>query len=170
MIVNLIGKILFFSGSCALGIAFAMDLQKRLSTLREMQKSLEVLDRELGFALLPVEGLLSKVANNAKNEVKFFFDECIVRFASRQEERLEDIWKDSLKVELPSLAEEDKAIIEEIGSVLGRYDGESQQKAFQNIRNRLEENLEKVKSEIGQKIKIYVVLGVVFGVFFVVVF
>lgn len=174
MLVNVVGKFLFFFGATALGIAMAMELQKRCSVLREMLKSLEVLDRELGFALLPVEGLLLKAASGAKEEVKSFFEECMIRFSKREEESLEqsleDIWVESLKEELPSLQDEDKVIIEEIGAVLGRYDGESQQKAFKQIYDRLQENVVKAKQELDQKGKVYIVLGVVTGLFFAIVF
>jgi stage III sporulation protein AB len=155
-------------GATVLGLQHAAGLRHRVSCLKEFLTALERLERELAFALLPVDVLLCQMQAGTRGAAHRFFSSCEERFCKRGEERLEEIWSEEMqKIPLP-LCEEDRTLLQEIGSILGRYDGDSQQLAFQRIHSRLEESIQKAKEESERMGKVYCVLGITVGMFCVI--
>lgn len=168
VVLHIIGKILLLGGMSACGLFYALRLQKRVSCLREILLAVERLERELFFALLPVEELLRKMGESAHGMARRFFGGCEQRFHKRGEERLEDIWVSEMKAGYLPLEEEDLNILQEVGAVLGKYDGDSQKLALERIYGRLEEVLSKAKERSARQSKVYGILGVAAGVFCVI--
>jgi stage III sporulation protein AB len=163
--LQIIGKCLVLLGMTAFGLQQAMGLRRRVSCLREFQSALERLERELAFALLPVPVLLAQMRDGTRGSAYQFFACCEERFCQRGEERLEEIWKDELMGQSLPIQEEDKSLLQEIGSILGRYDGDSQRLAFQRIHGRLEEVIAHAKEEAERMGKVYSALGITIGMF-----
>jgi stage III sporulation protein AB len=151
-----------------MGIQHAVALRRRVSCLNEFLMALERLERELAFALLPVDILLEQMRVGARGAAHQFFISCEERFSQRGEERLEEIWSHNLQMLPLPLREEDRVLLQEIGSILGRYDGDSQRLAFQRIHGRLEESIQGAKAEAERMGKVYPTLGVAFGFFFMI--
>jgi len=154
----IIGKFLIFLGISALGFQYAHGLKGRASCLRDVLGALERLERELGFALLPVEILLKQMKEGSRAAAEFF-RQCEARFQSRGEERLEEIWTETLQESTLPLTEEDKRLVQEIGGIMGRYDGDSQRQAFARIHDRLKMQQEEAAEEAARMGKVYSVLG-----------
>lgn len=163
----IIGKILLLGGMSACGFLYALRLQKRASCLSDLLLAVERLERELIFALLPVEELLHKMGESSHGVARRFFLGCKLRFQGREEERLEEIWSSEIKEDYLPL-EEDLRILQEIGAVLGKYDGDSQKLALERIYGRLEESMSKAKERSSRQGKAYGMLGVAAGVFCVI--
>lgn len=160
-----VGKCLLFGGLLGLGLVCAGSLRRRVRCLRDVLGALERLERELSFSLPPVEALLRKMQTGCGRDSLAFFEACLARFSTRGEERLEEIWSACLKESALPLREEELRLAEEIGAVLGRYDGESQSDAFRRIRDRLELCLAQAREEAGRMGRVYVVLGFCLGLF-----
>lgn len=163
--LHILGKILLLCGMTVLGFQHAIRLRRRVSCLKEFLAALERLERELAFALLPVDVLLCQMRSGSHGPAQCFFSFCEERFSKRGEERLEEIWMDGLQnIPLP-LSEEDRTLLEQIGSILGRYDGDSQRLGFQRIHGRLEEVILEAKEESERMGKVYPVVGLTVGIF-----
>ena len=161
--LQILGKLLIFAGISVLGLQYAVGLKRRASCLRDFLGALERLERELGFALLPVETLLSQMKEGSHGAAEQFFSHCERRFRTRGEERLEEIWSESLMAMPSPLSDEDKRLIQEIGGVMGRYDGESQRQAFARIHDRLRMRQEEAAELAARMGKVYTVLGLSIG-------
>jgi len=156
---------LILLGASALGLQLAAGLRKRTSCLKDFLAALERLERELCFALLPVEALLCQMKDGSRRESQNFFSFCEARFVGRREERLEEIWNEALCAVALPLRDEDRRLLQEIGAVLGRYDGDSQGLAFQRIHGRLETQICEAGEEAARMGKVYSVLGISIGIF-----
>lgn len=162
--LHILGNSLIFVGMSMLGWRYAAGLRARASVLRAFLSAVECLERELSFALMPVEQLLRTLSAGRAGEVQGFFARCAEEFANRQEERLDDIWRATLP-SLRSLTEEDRRLIGEIGTVLGRYDGDSQRQAIWQIHERLATQCTVAAEEAQRLGRVYTVLGVTGGIF-----
>ena len=163
--LHILGKCFLLIGMTVLGLQHAAGLKKRLACLKEFLTALERLDRELAFALLPVDVLLCQLREGARGPAYHFFASCEEKFSQRGEERLEEIWISQLSEGSLPLHEEDQSLLQEIGAVLGRYDGDSQRLAFQRIHGRLEDTILQAKEEAERMGKVYRTLGVTIGIF-----
>lgn len=161
--LQIVGKLLVFLGISALGFQYALGLKRRATCLRDFIGALERLERELGFALLPVPVLLAQMKEGSRAATRPFFVRCETRFSTRGEERLEEIWEEALLEAAMPLSEEDKRLIQEIGGVMGRYDGDSQRQAFARIHDRLKIQQEEATEEAARMGKVYTVLGLSVG-------
>ncbi len=162
--LHILGNCLIFVGMSLLGWRYAAGLRARTRALRAFLSAVERLERELHFALLPVEQLLDTLSAGRQGEVQAFFARCAKDFASREEERLDEIWRGALPA-LRSLSEEDKRLVGELGTVLGRYDGDSQRQAIWQIHERLNEQGNLAAEEAQRLGRVYTVLGVTAGIF-----
>lgn len=159
----ILGKVLIFLGISTLGFQHARGLKQRASCLRDFLGALERLERELGFALLPVEVLLQQMKEGSRGAAQQFFHQCETRFRSRGEERLEEIWWEALQETPLPCSEEDKRLVQEIGGIMGRYDGDSQRQAFARIHDRLKMQQEEAAEESARMGKVYSVVGLSLG-------
>ena len=74
-------------------------------------------------------------------------------------------WETVLReADLP-LSDEDRGLLAEFGQVLGRYDGESQQRALQALLDRLGEQVETARQTARRLVRVDVTLGVTAGLF-----
>ena len=166
--LQLIGRCLLLGGIAALGFNKEMALKRRVTGLRGFQRATEQMERELTFSLPPIIMLLGRIGKGSSGVAATFFAGCQTRFSNRGEERLEEIWSATVE-ELPSyLLEEDRQVIQEIGGILGRYDGESQREALLHVQRRLEENLQRATEEAERLGKVYTALGITIGLFVVI--
>ncbi len=161
--LQLIGRLCVFLGVSMIGLLLRRGLYRRVSCLRELLRGLECVERELAFALPPVEALLERLAQETRGECRAVYLSCRERFIFRGEERLEEIWTACFEAaELP-LEEEDLNLIREVGGILGRYDGESQRLALRSIQSRLGGQITAAREEAGRMGKVYGTLGVSLG-------
>ena len=74
-------------------------------------------------------------------------------------------WETVLReADLP-FSDEDRGLLAEFGQVLGRYDGESQQRALQALLDRLGEQVETARQTARRLVRVDVTLGVTAGLF-----
>lgn len=165
--MEVLGKCLLFAGLCSIGLVAAQRLQRRASCLRDFLGALERLARALSFALPRVDVLLLEMERGCRQESLAFFKACRARFAARGEERLEELWSVCLQAAALPIGEEECRLLDALGAVLGRFDGESQVQAAQQLHARLELYAAKASEEAARLGRVYVVLGICLGLFFV---
>ncbi|MEG0321950.1 MAG: stage III sporulation protein AB, partial [Oscillospiraceae bacterium] len=83
-------------------------------------------------------------------------------------ENLDSVWRTAAAEELPMLKSEDVAVLAALGAVLGRYDGEGQQKSLALTLERLGHCMENAKGERDRLGKVYGVLTLSVGAFLVI--
>ena len=157
---TLAGKGLLFGGCVALGILTGLGRLRRVACLEEFRRILSSLARELTFSLRPLPELAEDVAGSGPA------GECLRAcrrcFLASGGESWAESWETVLReTDLP-LSDEDRGLLAEFGQVLGRYDGESQQRALQALLDRLGEQVETARQTARW---VDVTLGVTAGLF-----
>lgn len=159
----LAGKGLLFGGCVALGVLTGLGRLRRVACLEAFRRLLSALARELAFSLRPLPELAEKVAD--AGPAGAFLRACRRRFLEAGGESWAESWGETLRAADLPLAEEDLRLLAEFGQVLGRYDGESQQRALQGLLTRLGEQLEAARRTARRLVRVDVTLGVTAGLF-----
>ena len=153
---TLAGKGLLFGGCVALGILTGLGRLRRVACLEEFRRILSSLARELTFSLRPLPELAEDVAGTGPA------GECLRAcrrcFLASGGESWAESWETVLR-------DEDRGLLAEFGQVLGRYDGESQQRALQALLDRLGEQVETARQTARRLVRVDVTLGVTAGLF-----
>ena len=166
--MELIGKCLVLGGMTVMGLWHAAGLRSRVSCLGAFVGAVERAQRELAFSLPPVEELLGRMGEGLRDPAGKWFQDCCAFFQQRKEECLGEIWSRHLRVGTLPLKEEDLTLLDGLGGLLGRFDGESQEKALGQIHVRLEEQLAVARADAERLGKVYGTLGLTMGLFFII--
>ena len=151
--IRLAGAALLALGGLGLGLAAVERLTGRVNDLRELERAVETLERELGWRLAPLPEALERAAEGASGRVARFFRLCGVECISAAQ---------------LCLRREDAAVLEELGGVLGRYDGDSQRQALERTAARLGSQLELARERRERLGRLYGILGVSGGLLLVI--
>lgn len=128
---RLLGAALVVAGGVSLGLCAVAWLDGRVRDLGELAAGLDALQRELGWRLAPLPQALDGAAKAVRGPAADFFTLCAQRARSPDGRAFQEIWRDSLDASPLRLKGEDKALLERLGGVLGRYDGDSQRLALE---------------------------------------
>lgn len=162
--IKLTGMLLIVGAGAWAGIWAAKQTEYREMLLHSLVKSLELLEWELSFRLPLLKELFYELARNTSEPVSDFYLEC-----GKQTETTEcstaEIWEKAVRERLPGLKNGDYEALFALGTVLGRYDAESQKNSVSAVRERLQSCLQDAAEEKKQKGRIYSTLGAAAGVF-----
>ena len=165
---GLLGRLLIFSGCTILGVSQGRALTQRTQCLEQFRVTLAELSRELAFSLRPLPELAEQAARHSIPPVSDFFTACQREFSASGGESWAESWHRTLEhLDLP-LLDSDCRILREAGHILGRYDGEAQQKALTGVLTRLERAEEEARARAGRLFRVDVVLGVSAGLFWLI--
>ena len=167
--LRLLGAVLLTGGAGALGFGAAARLNRRVHVLRLFTEALERMERELSFRLTSIPELFALLSDQLSLPVGIFFARCRGNLFRLGEERLEDLWRNTLAESDLELEPEEQQILETLGGILGRYDGEGQTQALALARAQLEQCLEAAVAERNKMGKVYGALGLAAGAFLVIV-
>ena len=163
--MRLLGAVLVVAGCGALGLAGAARLDGRVRDLGELAAGLDTLQRELGWRLAPLPQGLDTAARAVRGPAAQFFAHC-AREAGRQEGRsFQQVWREGLSAVPLRLASEDRALLERLGPVLGRYDGDSQRLALEDTAAGLRTLQGEAADDRRRLGRVYGVLGMTAGLF-----
>lgn len=166
--LSLLGAALVTAGTGAIGFGAAAQLGRRVGELRAMVTALELMERELSFRLTPIPELLDELSRRTPLPARPLFARCLGGLDRLGEESLGQIWTAAVEETLHDLRGEDRAILAELGQVLGRFDGDGQGQAVGQARLRLSHQLEGAERERDSHGRLYGALGVTAGAFFVI--
>ena len=160
----LLGKTLLFFACFWLGWDRARRRKVRLAWLREFRRVVADLGRELAFSLEPLDRLMERAAQGNGPSASFFkcCQEC---YEQNGGESWAESWRDAMeKASLP-IQEADCHVMSQAGEILGRWDGETQQKALGDLLSRLDESIFDGAEEAKRLFRVDLALGITAGLF-----
>lgn len=163
--LRLLGALLLTGCGLALGLGAVGMLQRRAAALAGWRGALELLGAELEFSLPPMNELLIRASGAAGEPVKGSLRAAAEGLTALGEQSFEDIWSQALSRCAPPLLREDVELLGRLGSLLGRYDGQSQRQAVEQVRKELDARERHVREELRQSGKAWAAAGVSLGAF-----
>ena len=166
--MRLLGAAMLIAGASALGLGAVGRLDGRVRDLRELLAGVEALQRELGWRLAELPEALDLAAGASGGRAAGFFLRCAQGAAHLEGSPFRKVWREALEDSRLRLGREDRAPLEQLGTVLGRYDGDSQRQALESAAARLEQR-QAIAAEDRKRLgRVYGVLGVTAGLFLVI--
>lgn len=166
--IRLMGAALLTGGSAALGFGAVRHLEGRVRDLRELVTGLELMERELSWRMAPLPEVLHQAAEETQGRPSEFFGLCAQGAAHLNGRPFYKVWRQAAEASQLRLEGADVSLLEQLGGVLGRYDGESQKQALSAAVSRLEEQRAEAVSQRDRLGKVYGMLGVTAGIFLVI--
>lgn len=160
---RLLGAALVIAGCGALGLRAVARLDGRVRDLGELAAGLDTLQRELGWRLAPLPQALDGAARAVRGPAADFFARCAQRARSPDGQAFQEVWRDSLNASPLRLKEEDKVLLDRLGGVLGRYDGDSQRLALEDAAAGLRSLQGAAADDRSRLGRVYGVLGAAAG-------
>ncbi len=167
--LKIIGVMFVLFGSVGIGWSIIRRMNARVAALRSLAAALDALECELDFSLPSLEMWLQSVSDRVTEPAASFFRTCVNRMKAREGLTLSEVWKETAEKELSVLKPDDVETLMLVGSVLGRYDAESQKNAISTARIRLEAQTKQASEEFGKCGKVYGTLSAAVGIFIVIV-
>lgn len=160
---RLLGAALLIAGGGALGLGAIARLDGRVRDLGELAAGLDALQRELGWRLSPLPQALNTAARAVHGPAADFFVRCTQGAERGEGKSFQEVWGESLTAVPLRLKPEDRAFMERLGPVLGRYDGDSQRLALEDAAAGLR-SLQGAASDDRSRLgRVYGVLGTAAG-------
>ena len=163
--IRLLGAALLTAGCGGLGLSAVNRLDGRVQDLRELSAGLEILLRELGWRLAPLPKALEAAAAGVHGRAARFFAFCAEGAEQLAGTPFRSLWSRGLEQCPLRLGREDRALLEQLGPVLGRYDGDSQRLAVYNVLAALGRQQARAEDDRQRLGRVYGVLGVTAGLF-----
>lgn len=167
--IRLMGAALLTAGCGGLGLGAVGRLDGRVRDLRELSAGLEILQRELGWRLSPLPKALEAAAGGAQGRAARFFEFCAQGAGCLAGTPFLQLWREGLERCPLRLEREDQALLEQLGPVLGRYDGDSQRQAVEGVLAGLSRQQAQAEEDRRRLGRVYGVLGVTVGLFLAIV-
>ncbi len=166
--IRFLGAVLLSLGGLGIGLAAVSRLAGRVRDLRELESAVETLERELGWRLAPLPEALERAAEGIGGRTARFFRLCARGASAPDGGPFRQVWTECMGASRMYLEREDAAILEELGTVLGRYDGDSQRQALERAAARLTEQRKKAEERRERLGRLYGILGLSGGVLLVI--
>lgn len=166
--IRLIGAVLLAGGASVLGFGAVRGLEKRVSVLDQLLAGLETVRRELEWRLPPLPELMKQASECTRDQVSDFFRLCSVGAMQLNGRTFASVWQMGLESADIPLEDEDRAALERLGSVLGRYDGNCQCQTLDESLEGLKRLRAAARERRDRMGKVYGALGLTAGAFLVI--
>ena len=161
--IRMVGAVLLAAGSCALGLSAVGHLEGRVRDLRDLVAGLEVMERELAWRLPPLPELLERAAQATGGHAAQFFRLCAQGAGHLNGRAFRQVWTQGEEASGLRLEGTDRLLLEQLGAVLGRYDGDSQRQALAGAGERLEQQRLQAQAQRQRLGRVYGTLGIAAG-------
>ncbi|MDL2273619.1 stage III sporulation protein AB [Oscillospiraceae bacterium OttesenSCG-928-G22] len=161
--LQIIGAVLIILGTAGIGLFEVYRLNLHIETLSGFLSALELMESEIYFNISPLYDICKKLTRSARAPLRPFFAALSEGGGDVAGESFGDLWKRTLETMKLELGGEERQVLLELGSTLGRYDIEGQAKAISYVRRRFEGFLKEavdVKSKMG---RVYGTVGLAAG-------
>lgn len=163
--IRLAGAVLLCAGSALLGFCAVRHLDRRVKDLQFLIHALESMVRELSYRMAPLPELLQFAAAQTEGKVGLFFELCAQGAEHLNGRSFQRVWEQAMEASQMRLESSDLEYLNQLGSILGRYDGDSQRQALEGAVQRLEEQRKTAAEQSSRLGKVYGVLGLTAGAF-----
>lgn len=168
--VKFIGSIMITAAAAMIGFLKVKSLSEHVKALNAVISALEVMRAEILFRLTPLPEIMSQLSRNSDDPISCFFESCAEKLKTETSKPFTAIWNEALSEhpELP-FSQEERTVLADLGTVLGRYDPEQQAKAIGLAESRLDRFLKKAEAVRATQGRMYGALGVIIGICIVIV-
>lgn len=169
--LKIVGSIMIITSSVMVGMHFKNGLASRVKSLEEFVYLLDFISREIGINLTEIPDIFLDFKGRSISNLNHFIRALNDKIASDDESftfkwiNSIDEYKDDL-----GLMDEDIRVLNQLGSVFGRYTATEQLKSIKYAKKSLEYNLKTSKAELMQKGNVYKVTSVCIGIILVLCF
>lgn len=166
--IRLLGAALVIAGSAAVVLKEVWRLDGRVKDLVELSAGLETLQRELCWRLTPLPEAMNEAAEGTHGRAAALFVWCAQETRHLDGRAFQRVWQDGLECCPLLLNEEDRAALERLGAVLGRYDADGQRQAIDSAVGSLNHQKTQAAEDRSRLGRVYGVLGITAGLFLVI--
>lgn len=163
--IRFLGAALLMAGCGGLGLSAVNRLDSRVRDLRELSTGLEILQQELSWRLSPLPEALDAAAGGTHGSAARFFSYCAQGSRRLAGTPFRTLWSRGLEECPLRLSRSDRALLEQLSPILGRYDGESQRQAVENVLTGLSRQQAQAEDDRRRLGRVYGVMGLTAGVF-----
>ena len=152
--------------STRLGVLLSKKYKYRLDELDEFQNEFKIIENKIKYTYQPLEEIFTDISEISSYEIKKFFINVAENIKSKG---AETAWKEGLDKSELSIKKEDKEVLKEFGTLLGKTNKEGQLNQISFTNELLERQVEKARKEREKNEIMYQKLGLIFGVGLVIV-
>lgn len=156
------------AGCAAASFGAVCRLDGRVKDLEELTAGLETLQRELCWRLTPLPEAMKEAAGGIHGRAAELFDWCAGESRRLDGRTFQQVWQDGLERCPLALNKEDRAVLERLGPVLGRYDADGQRQAIEGAADSLNHRKVQATEDRNRLGRVYGVLGLTAGLFLVI--
>lgn len=166
--LRLAGALLLAIGPTVVGFHAADRLRRRPRRLRELAAALEQMEREIAYRLTPLPELFSSLSQEYGGPVGELFAQCARAMDGLGQHSMAQIWREALSGAALDVEGRGLRALEELGEVLGRYDGEAVRCALKRACAELSAAADEAEREWERKGRMNQVLGLTAGALLVI--
>lgn len=170
--LKVIGSIMIITSSVMVGMHFKNALSSRVKSLESFIYLLDFISKEIGVNLTGIPDIFTSLkSSNSISHLNNFIS-AINDKISIDDESFTFKWINTVNEYRDDLGlvDEDIRVLNQLGSVFGRYTADEQLKSIKYAKKTLEYNLRTSKAELIQKGNVYKVTSVCIGIILVLCF
>lgn len=164
--IKFIIYILIFSSSTYIGILISKQYSNRVTELKELKTSLNVLKTKIRFTSEPLQDIFQEISINTKGNISNLFKRISNDLKSAS---ARTAWEEAIDKENLSIKKEDRQALKTLGKLLGRTDLEGQISEIELTESFLETQIMEAQNEKDKNEKLYKTLGMISGVGIIVI-
>lgn len=152
--------------SMQIGILLSKKYVFRLEELDELKNNFQIIENKIKYTYEPLEAIFSEIAEISSYYISQLFKNVAQNI---KEKGAQKAWQDEVRKSELSLKKEDKLVLKEFGTLLGKTNKEGQINQIKFVSKLLDRQIEKAKKDREKNEIIYKKLGVILGVCIVIV-
>lgn len=169
--IKMLGAALLVCGATVIGFLASSELSVRVRVLSGFIAAFSFMRAEIEERLSPINEVLEKLSENAPPPLDTFFKVCAAEKEKKKDIPLSVIWsKNMRKAECLKLKTNERQVLSEAGSILGRFSAAEQTKQIDKLIRRTEAFLESAESDKKRLGGVYTKLGFICGMAMVIIF
>lgn len=161
--MKLLGLALIMASSAVFGITFTGLKQERINELQSFSLLLEFIRAELSTNSRPLPELLDRIVQKLEWSAAEFIKVLILNLSTLGEKDFDTLWRESIKVSVVSLNENEVDALSMLGSVLGKYDIDMQITALDEVLVLLKESEREESLQLPQAKRLNMGVSLSFG-------
>lgn len=168
--LKILGALLIICGTGAWGAGSVLRMRNRVSSLKALAESMEMLRDEVCVNLTPLCDVMELLGKCASKPAADFYKNVSAGLTKIADIGFFGVWMEALdKSEGVIFGEAERDVLIRLGAGLGKYDAESQGRVIANAKRSLEKIESKAEAEKETNSKLHAFLGVAAGMMAVVV-